>query len=178
MEIKKIETLFKKYYNIEEITIEHEGKTFTRECMNKDNAVAAVVHNIQTDKYIFVEQWRPANLNYLIEIVAGTIKEGEDPEECMIREIEEETGYYVDSINKIFGPVYMLPGSCNEQMTIFYCEVTDKIDNGGGLEDENEYITVHEIDTHDVVYKYYSGYFKDAKTMLGLSKIIMDEINN
>ena len=168
MKIKSITTLFKKYYKLEEITLEHEGKTFTRERINKSDAVTAVVYNTITNKYLFVEQWRPANLDSLVELVAGTLEKTEVPEECMIREVEEEVGYKVDFIQKMINTFYMSPGCSNEQMTIFYCEVSEKINDGGGLKDENENITIIELSEFEVMNKMEDGYFKDAKTLLGL----------
>lgn len=168
MEVKNIKTIFKKYYTLEEIEIEHEGKTFTRERLNKHSAVAAVVYDTEREKFLFVEQFRAGCLDNLTEIVAGTLKDGEDPTECIIREIEEEIGYKVDYAQILHENFYMSPGYTNEKMTIFYCEVSKKVSNGGGLEEENENINIIEMTEKEMFKKLQDGYFKDSKTIVAL----------
>ena len=80
MKVKNKETLFQSYLKMEKITLEHDDKTFIRERLDKKNAVAGLVYNTNTKKFIFVSQWRPGPLDYIIEIPAG-VKDvvGEDP---------------------------------------------------------------------------------------------------
>lgn len=167
--INGIKTLFKKYYTLEEIEIEHEGKTFTRERLNKQSAVAALVRNTKTLNFYFVEQFRPGPMTNLVEIVAGTLNDGEDPIECTKREVEEEIGFKVDEIYYLCEEYYMSPGYTNEKMTLFYCEVSEKISAGGGLADENENISIIEMTYDEVLENYENNYFKDGKTLLALS---------
>jgi len=168
MKITGTKTLFKKYYTLEEIEIEHEGKTFTRERLNKQSAVAGLVYNTEKDTFYFVEQFRPGVMDTLVEIVAGTLKDGENPIECMKREIEEEIGFKVDYIEPVVENYFMSPGYTNEKMSLFYCEVSEKISEGGGLEDENENIKVIEMTKLEMINKISEGYFKDSKTLLSI----------
>lgn len=155
------------YFKIDELTLTSRGKEIKKEIMIRKNAVAAVVYNTTTEKYIFVSQWRPGSNSDLIELVAGTLDgESEDPRDAMIREIDEEIGYKVDNI-KLIDECYMSPGGTTEIITIYYCEVSEKIHEGGGLEEEGEDIQIIEMDISEVL----STRFKDAKTIIGINYI-------
>ena len=82
-------------------------------------------------------------------------------------EIEEETGYRVQEVKKIF-EMYMTLGSVAEMLYFFVAEYTQeqKITKGGGLEEENENIEVIELPFEEAYYKIQSGEIKDAKTAL------------
>lgn len=82
----------------------------------------------------------------------------------MKREIDEEIGYKTDSI-QLVDECYTSPGGTNEIITIYYCEVSDQIHAGGGL--ENEDIDIVEMDLDEVL----STRFRDAKTIIGVNFI-------
>ena len=160
------ETKYKGFYTLDELTVKtRSGKEVKRELLVKKNAVAAVVYNTTTNKYIFVNQWRPGSNSEILELVAGTLDvPGEDPREAMKREIDEEIGYKTDSITLI-DECYTSPGGTNEVITIYYCEVSEQIHEGGGLEFED--IDVIEMDIQEVL----STRFRDAKTIIGINYI-------
>lgn len=108
-----------------------------------DNGVAAVIYDTIKEKYIFVEQYRGAVDGKMVEITAGKIDKGEEPEEAMKREIAEETGYKVDRIDHL-QDFYSCPGMMDEIVSLFYVEVSEKIDEGGGIDKED--IKVVEVD--------------------------------
>jgi ADP-ribose pyrophosphatase len=105
--------------------------------------VAAMVYDTVKDKYIFVEQYRGAVDGKMLEIVAGKIDKGETPEEAVKREIVEETGYKVDRVD-LLQEFYSCPGMMDEVVSLFYVEVSERIDEGGGVDDEE--IKVVEVD--------------------------------
>lgn len=74
------ETKYKGHFKLDELTVKtRSGKEVKRELLVKKDAVAAVVYNTKTKKYIFVSQWRPGSNSELIELVAGTLDiPGED----------------------------------------------------------------------------------------------------
>lgn len=158
------ERKYKGFINIDELTVKtRSGNEVKRELMVRMNAVAGIVYDTKRKKFIFVNQWRPGSNDEIVEIVAGTLDvEGEDPREAMIREIDEEIGYKTDKITLI-DECYMSPGGSSEVISIYYCEVSNKIHNGGGLEDED--IDVVEMDIDEVL----STRFRDAKTIIGVN---------
>lgn len=156
---------YKGHLAIDELTVKtKKGAQIKREVMTRKNAVAALVFNKETKKYIFVSQWRPGVSGDIIEIPAGTLDHpGEDQREAMIREVEEEIGYKVDGI-KMLDECYMSPGGSTEIITIYFCTVSEKIGEGGGLEEEHEEIDVIEMDRSEML----STRFKDAKTIIAV----------
>lgn len=157
---------YKGYLNIDEITYQTKsGKKGTRELMVRKNAVAALLYDTVKEKYILISQWRPGSASDIVEIVAGTLdKQGEDPRDAMIREIDEEVGYKVDNI-KLIDECYMSPGGSSEVITIYFCEVSDKIGPGGGVPGEMEEIETLEMDRKELM----STRFRDAKTIIAVN---------
>lgn len=160
------ENKYKGFISIDELTLKsRSGKEIKREVMVRKDAVAAIVYDTKKDKFIFVSQWRPGSNSDILEIVAGTLDiPGEDPREAMVREIDEEIGYKTDSI-VLIDECYMSPGGTTEVISIYYCEVSEQIHAGGGLEDED--IDIIEMDLKEIL----STRFKDAKTIIGVNYI-------
>lgn len=160
------ETKYKGYFSVDELTVKTKGgKQVKREVMVRKDAVAAVVYHTKKDKFIFVNQWRPGSNSVILELVAGTLDvPGEDPRDAMKREIDEEIGYKTDHIHLI-DECYMSPGGTTEIISIYYCEVSEQIHEGGGLEDED--IEIIEMSLGDIL----TTRFKDAKTIIGVNYI-------
>ena len=160
------ETKYKGFLTLDQLTVKNRGgKEVKRELLVKKDAVAAVVYNTETKKFIFVNQWRPGSNSEIIEIAAGTLDvPGEDAREAMKREIDEEIGYKTDLI-KLIDECYTSPGGTNEIVTVYYAEVSEKIGEGGGL--ENEDIDIIEMDLEEVL----TTRFRDAKTIIGVNYI-------
>ncbi len=157
---------YKGFLNIQEVDVlTKSGETVQREIMVRPDAVAALVYDTIKDKYILVNQFRPGTGKDILEIVAGTLdKPGENPELAMKREILEEIGYETDSIEKISG-FYVSPGGTTEYITVFYCEVSNQIEEGGGLASENEEIDIIYMSKQEV----HDTDFEDAKTIVALN---------
>ena len=112
----------------------------------------------------------------MIEACAGVLDEN-DPEECIRRETQEETGYKVTEVKKIM-KVYMSPGSVTEIIHFFTGAYSDemKISEGGGVEGEHENIEVIEITFKEAVNMISSGEIKDAKTIMLLQYAQINDI--
>jgi nudix-type nucleoside diphosphatase (YffH/AdpP family) len=123
-------------FKIEEITLQKGDKEIKRQVFDRGNAIAALVYNTETKKFIFVEQYRVPAEGVLLEIVAGGIEENEKPQDAVKREIAEELGYKVDKITHI-KDFYVSPGGNREITALFYVEVSEKISEGGGVDDED-----------------------------------------
>ena len=120
------------------------------EYITTKDAVAALVVNLSNETFLMVEQNRPPMGGMFREIVAGQIDENDGSIiDAVAREILEETGYEVNVnpewLNYI-GKFPSSPGQTTENIYLFIAYVYDwqKIDSGGGLQDEGENIRIGE----------------------------------
>jgi ADP-ribose pyrophosphatase len=154
------------YMKINDLVLQgKKGQQVNRQYLNSKDAVCAVVFDTVKNKYIFTKQFRPGPKMHIIEVAAGMIdKAGENEVETMKREIEEELGYSVDTINQIIKPYYTTPGKTNERISTYFATVSKKVGQGGGLESENEEIDIVELVKEEVK----RTEFIDGKTMMAL----------
>ena len=143
----------------------------SREAYDRGNGAALLLYNLSQRTVVLTRQFRmPAFLNghdgMLIEAAAGLL-DNAAPEERIRHEAEEETGYKVDVVTKIFD-AYMSPGSVTEKLHFFVAEydAASKIASGGGLEGEGEDIDVLELDFAQALSMVRSGEIQDAKTIM------------
>jgi GDP-mannose pyrophosphatase NudK len=175
--IEKTEILSDNWYTLKKITFNIQKKDGTaesqsREAYDRGNGAVILLYNTISKTIILTKQFRmPTYINgnstgMLIEACAGLL-DNDNPEECIKRETEEETGYKISKVEKIF-EAYMSPGSVTEILHFFIAEYSSemKITNGGGLEDEGEDIEVLEIDFQKALGMIDSGEIKDAKTIM------------
>jgi GDP-mannose pyrophosphatase NudK len=102
----------------------------------------------------------------LIEACAGLLDK-DNPEAAIRRETEEETGYQIGTVKKVF-EAYMSPGSVTEILYFFVAPYTKemKVSEGGGLKEEDESIEVMEIPYATALEMIASGAIRDGKTIL------------
>lgn len=145
-----------------------------REVFDRGNGATVLLFNKEKGTIILNYQFRvPTLLNgnesgFLIETPAGVIEEEDSSvEESMIREIEEETGYRVESVNKVM-ELFMTPAAVTEKIYYFIASYTDdmKVSEGGGVPSEHEDIKVLEMPFDEAVSKVESGDIRDAKTVV------------
>lgn len=143
-----------------------------REVYNRGNGAVILLYNKQKQTVILTRQFRlPTWFNgnadgLMIEACAGLIDDN-NPEECIRRETEEETGYTISDVERIM-QVYMSPGSVTETITFFVAAYSENMKTGigGGLDKEQENIEVLELNFTDAVQMIKSGEIKDAKTIM------------
>lgn len=141
--VKEEKDLYKGFIDLKELTITNGEDEFTREILTVPSSVAAIVYDTKKDKYLFVEQYRAGVGGIMVEIVGGAMDEGEKAEQAIKREIMEEIGYRVDFISHI-KDFYLTPGRATEVTSLFYCEVSEKVNDGGGV-DYDEIINTVEV---------------------------------
>ena len=109
------------------------------------------------------------------EACAGLLDK-DNAEDCIKRETEEETGYKISSVQKIF-EAYMSPGSVTEILYFFIAEYSKdmKVNDGGGLEHEQENIEVLELKFDDAMKMIETGEIKDGKTIMLLQYLKLNE---
>jgi GDP-mannose pyrophosphatase NudK len=177
------------WYTLKKVTYDYLKKdgtweTQNREAYDRGNGATILLYNSEKKTIILTKQFRiPTYLNgnetgMMIEACAGLL-EKDNPEECIKRETEEETGYKISSVKKIF-EVYMSPGSVTEIVHFFIGEYSNemKVNNGGGLSEEQENIEVLEIDFTSAVEMIKSGEIKDAKTIMLLQYAQLNNLLN
>jgi nudix-type nucleoside diphosphatase (YffH/AdpP family) len=143
-----------------------------REVYDRGNGATILLYSPVKKSVILTRQFRmPTFLNgnedgLLIEACAGLL-DAHSPEDCIRKETEEETGYRVTEVRKVF-EAYMSPGSVTEILHFFVAEYnTDmKAGAGGGLEHEQENIEVLELPVKEVWQMLESGKIRDAKTIM------------
>ncbi|GGB66331.1 hypothetical protein GCM10007424_02860 [Flavobacterium suaedae] len=143
-----------------------------REVYNRGNGAVILLYNKSKQSVILTRQLRiPTWFNgnkdgLMIEACAGMLDD-KNPEECIRRETEEETGYTLDKVQKIM-EVYMSPGSVTEILHYFVAEYSSdmKTSEGGGAEQEQEDIEVMELPFKKTIEMIKTGKIKDAKTII------------
>lgn len=148
------------------------NKQQSHEVYNPGDACAILLYNKQQKTVVLTRQFRlPSFLNgntegSLIEACAGKIDD-ETPEESILREALEETGYGIMEAEKI-GEAYMSPGSVTEKLHFFVApyDASMKQHAGGGLEHEGEDIEVFEVTLEEAMQMIKEGKIKDGKTII------------
>jgi len=175
--ITDTEILSKNWYVLKKVTYDYQKKdgsteTQMREAYDRGNGATILLYNKDSKNVILTRQFRlPTYLNgnesgMLIEACAGLLDK-DNAEDCIKRETEEETGYKIADVKKIF-EAYMSPGSVTEIVHFFVAEYSKemKINEGGGLDEEQENIEVLEIPFDKAFEMIATGEIKDAKTMM------------
>lgn len=148
-------------------------KRISRESYDRGNGTAVLLYNSENKNVILTKQFRmPIYENtpeeaMSIEACAGAIDKNESAKNTILREIEEEVGYKVKELTKIM-EIYMSPGASTEKMFLYTAPYTQnmKVNEGGGLESENEEIEVMELAFSKALQMVSNGDIMDAKTVV------------
>jgi len=182
--VKNIRLLSDNHYTLKTTTLEWrradgEWQTQHRETYDRGNGAALLPYNLARRTVMLVKQFRyPAYVNgcddLLIEAAAGLL-DNESPEKRIRSEAEEEIGYRLRDIRKIF-EAYMSPGSVTEKLHFFVGEYQPdmKIGSGGGNADEGEDIEVLELSIDEALAMIADGRIMDAKTIMLLQWAAMN----
>ena len=165
------------WYVLKKTTFEHRRRDgtwqrVTRETYDRGNGAVLLLFNAERGTVVLTRQFRfPAWVNgcadgMLIEACAGLL-DGQDPEACIRREAEEETGYRIRAPRKLF-EAYMSPGSVTEKLHFFAAEVdaADRLSAGGGEAHEGEDIEVIELALPEALAMIDAGLIQDGKTIM------------
>ncbi len=171
------EILSDNWYTLRKVTFDYQKKDGSweqqnREAYDRGNGATILLYNKANKTVILTRQFRmPTYLNgnetgMLIETCAGLL-DNNNPEDCIRRETEEETGYTVSHVRKVF-EAYMSPGSVTEILYFFVAEYSKEMKTGagGGLEDDQENIEVLELPFGEALQMIASGQIRDGKTIL------------
>lgn len=187
LRILQTDILSDNWYTLKKITYsftDKSGKTqiHSREAYDRGNGATILLYNRKQQTVILTRQFRlPSFLNgntdgMLIETCAGLL-DRDNPEDCIKRETEEETGYRISDVQKVM-EAYMSPGSVTEILYFFVAAYTSdmKQNEGGGIESEQEDIEVLEISISKAMDMIANGEIKDAKTILLLQYAVLHNL--
>ncbi|CAG2532905.1 YffH/AdpP family [Maribacter dokdonensis] len=173
----KREILSDNWYILNKYTYDYQKpdgswETQEREAYDRGNGAAILLYNSKKKTVVLTRQFRmPTYVNgnedgMMIEVCAGLL-DGDNPADCVRKETEEETGYKINNVEKVF-QTYMSPGSVTEELFLFVGEYDDsmKVSDGGGAEDETENIEVLELNFDEAITMVSKGEIKDAKTIM------------
>lgn len=177
IKIQKTELLSDNWYILNKVTFDFQKKdnswiTQKREVYDRGNGAAILLYNAEQKTVILTRQFRlPTYLNgntsgMSIEVCAGLLDQ-DQPEQCIIRETEEETGYRLSNVTKIMES-YMSPGAVTEILYLFTgaYNASMKVSEGGGVAHEEENIEVLEMPFDQAYAMIATGEIKDAKTIM------------
>jgi nudix-type nucleoside diphosphatase (YffH/AdpP family) len=177
------------WYVLKKTTFEFRGRsglwqTLSRETYDRGNGAVLLLFNAARATVVLTRQFRfPAYVNgcadgMLIEACAGLL-DGEDPQTCIRREAEEETGFVVRRPTKLF-EAYMSPGSVTEKLHFFVAEYDthDQVSAGGGNPAEGEDIEVMELPLAEALQMIAAGVIQDGKTIMLLQHAALVGLGN
>jgi GDP-mannose pyrophosphatase NudK len=176
VKIINTEILSKNWYTLKKVTFDYQHTNGTwiqqsREAYDRGNGATILLYNLSKKTVILTQQFRlPTYINgnptgMLIETCAGLL-DLDNPEDCIRRETEEETGFTIKDVKKIY-EAYMSPGSVTEILHFFVAEYSKdmQLSQGGGV-DIHEDIKVLELSFKKAIDMISNGEIKDGKTIM------------
>lgn len=149
-------------FKVETLKVELEsGKQTTRNIVRHKGAICVIPFKDE-NTVLMVEQFRVALDDFILEFPAGKLEENEDPMDCCVRELEEETTFTSSDITYL-GKIATTVGFCDEIIHIYKAVNLEKGRNDLG--DEDEFISLHEISLDSFKELVREGKIIDAKTV-------------
>ena len=143
----------------------------SRLVFERGDSAAALIHDVERDVIVLTEQFRIATYDkgpgYILEAIAGSVEEDEEPEDCIRREMMEEVGYRAGALTLVSNG-YVSPGSSSERVFLYYAPVAtaDLVDpKARGLAAEKEDVRRVEFSREDFLDRVDAAFFDDAKVM-------------
>ncbi|MEH2503433.1 nudix-type nucleoside diphosphatase (YffH/AdpP family) [Bradyrhizobium sp. AZCC 1578] len=174
--VKNVRVLSDRHYRLEEVEFDYrrgngEWQTMKREVFDRGHAAALLAYNVASRTVVLTRQfrlppYRAGHDDLMIEAAAGMLDD-ETPENRIRAEAEEEIGYRLHDVRKVF-EAFMSPGSVTEKLHFFVAEyeAAMRVGDGGGLADEGEDIEVLELPIDQALAMISDGRIVDAKTIM------------
>jgi len=176
LRILKVEVLSDDWAVLTKTTLDYLRRDGTwskqvRQTFDRGDGAAVLPFDATRGTVLLVRQFRyPAYVHGhrepLIEVCAGVL-EADDPETCARKEAEEELGYRLGALTKVFD-CFMSPGAVTERLTLFTAPYSsaDRFSEGGGHASEGEDIEVLEMTLDKALAMVAAGEIIDAKTVM------------
>lgn len=113
---------------------------------------------------LLIKQYRYAADQYLYEVPAGRLDPGEDPRDCAVRELREETGCSANGIEYLF-TMFTTPGFTDERIHVF---MATGLEHGDTAHESDEFMTLETVTLSRALQLIQEGEIKDAKTALAI----------
>ena len=174
--VKNVSVLSDRHYRLEEVEFDYrrsngEWQTMKREVFDRGHAATLLAYNVASRTVVLARQfrlppYRAGHDDLVIEAAAGMLDD-ETPENRIRAEAEEEIGYRLHDVRKVF-EAFMSPGSVTEKLHFFVAEyeAAMRVGDGGGLADEGEDIEVLELPIEQALAMISDGRIVDAKTIM------------
>jgi len=188
VEIIERKRMFDGFFKMEKYRLRHKRfagdwtEAFERELFERGEAAAVLLYDPILDLVVLTEQFRVGGLNreespWMLEVVAGIIEQGEQPDEVARREAEEEAGCLPNKLIPI-SCYWPSPGGCSEKIHL-YCALVDAAELGGihGLEHENEDILARCIPFQQAYDGIASGEINNAATIIALQWLKINKVD-
>ena len=120
-------------------TVEIENKGYQKREIVEHQGAVAIVALTDDDKVVLIKQFRKPIEQVIWEIPAGKLEIGENPKDCAIRELKEETGLDLLDVNNDYTieKTYLSPGMTDESIALVFCTCDGEL-NKDGLEDDED----------------------------------------
>lgn len=145
-------------------TVEIPGKGYQKREIVEHGGAVGIVALTEDKKLILVKQFRKPIEKVIWELPAGKLEIGENPKECAIRELKEETGYSAENI-KLIHKFFTSAGFSNEKLYIYLATGLTK---GDTHFDEDEFLDIFEVDFNEAYDLVLNNEVEDAKTSIGI----------
>lgn len=150
-------------FNVTVDTVQQGELTYQREVVHHHGS-AVILPIFDDGTVMLVRQYRHPAVRYLLEAPAGTLGEGERPDEGAARELQEELGLTAGRLEKL-SEFFVSPGFCEEKMWVF---LATELTQGAQQLDEDEILDVVRLPLADALEMITSGEIQDAKTIIAL----------
>lgn len=153
-----------KVLNLRVDTVEIPGKKYSKREIIEVSGAAAVVPVLEDGRVVLIKQYRKPLDKVIYEIPAGKLEPGEEPRECAVRELREETGYTSGKMTYL-NEIFSSPGYANEKIHLF---VATELTPGETEFDETESIESELFTFEELEKMIERGIISDAKTIVGI----------
>jgi nudix-type nucleoside diphosphatase (YffH/AdpP family) len=171
--------VFDGFFKLDEVLVSHRQFDGTMSAerplliFERGDAVAALILNRDSGEVVLVEQFRVPTLEkgrndgWMIEVPAGMIRGNESPEQAVVREVFEETGYRIENPEHV-ATFFSSPGGTSERIFLFYAVVedVDKIGPGVGNREDGEDIKVITMSVEDLFERLRQAAVEDPKLII------------
>ncbi|CEJ74756.1 NUDIX hydrolase [Paraclostridium sordellii] len=145
-------------------TVEVPKKGYQKREIIEHPGAVGIVAVTNDKKVVLVKQYRKAIEKAIWEIPAGKLEQGENPKDCALRELKEETGYTANNI-RLIHKFYTSAGFSNQKVYVY---LATELEEGEANLEDGEFLDVHEVELNEAYEMINKNDIEDAKTSIGL----------